>query len=332
MSVFISKITNPYVNSTLGSYLAKSAGSSVPEKLLFLSSSHHGVFIGKNQNCWKECDMQKMKADNIPFIRRDTGGGACYVDKGNRLFSFIEVNSNPEFKKYYPVIIKALNNLNLNAQMQGSNDIIVDGKKVSGSAFTFDGQVFKHHGTILHSVDKGKLSTYLTPSKIKLQSKGIDSVSARICNLVDINPNLTQDDLDREIIKSYQGREVVVLDSHNLSNFITNKSLYWNIFDQFTSADYKYNKNPDFTHKIEHRFSFGIVELLLSCSNNKIEKCEIFSDSLDLRFIDQLRKSFVFKDYSFQGIEEIQNELVSVLGDGYKDKSAEFCHYIRGEL
>lgn len=335
MSVFISKFQSPFINSTLGTYIAKQAGVTLPEKLLFLSSSHQGVFIGKNQNCWKECDMQKMDKDQIPLIRRDTGGGACFVDKGNRLFSFIEKNSNPQFKKYFPVVIDALNSLNLNGQtakMQGSNDIVIDGKKVSGSAFTFDGETFKHHGTILHSVVKGKLSEYLTPSKIKLQSKGINSVEARICNLIDINPAITQDDLDKALIKSYQGNQVVELNADNINRFIANPDLFAQILNKFQSDCYIYNSNPDFSHKMEHRFSFGIVEVQLSCTKNKIDDCQIFSDSLDLRFIEQLKKCFDGKDYTFEGMDAVRNELLLSLGEEYKEKINEFVAFIRNQL
>lgn len=99
-AVVVSQFLNPYMNLSIGTYLARQIGRTWPRKVLFLSTSHHGVFIGRNQNCWKECNMLKMKADNIPLVRRDTGGGACYVDKGNRLFTFIEANENPEAQKF----------------------------------------------------------------------------------------------------------------------------------------------------------------------------------------------------------------------------------------
>lgn len=40
-------------------------------------------------------------------------------------------------------------------------------------------------------VDSTALSRYLTPSKKKLQSKGVDSVTARVINLINVNPYLT---------------------------------------------------------------------------------------------------------------------------------------------
>ena len=338
--ILISRFLSPYTNLSIGTYLTKQVGKTFPEKVLFLSSSHHGVFIGKHQNCWKECNMLKMKEDDIPLVRRDTGGGACYVDRGNRLFSFIEVNNNPTYDRYYSVLINALNNLDLKGQvatMQGRNDVTIDQKKVSGSAFTFNGKVFRHHGTLLHSVDKTALSTYLTPSKMKLQSKAIDSVAKRICNLIDINPSLTIDDFDHAIIEAYRrqnpsSHQVVEINANNIHQHITDKALYQEIFNKYTSHNFLYNLNPDFTHKFEQKLSFGIIELLLSCSNNTISECKVFSDSLDLRFIECIQNKLLFKDYSFEGVEKIRGELLVDLGDDYQEKIKEFCSSLRREF
>lgn len=105
-AVVVSRMLNPFVNLSLGTYLTRQVGKTLPERILLLCSSHHGVFIDRNQNCWQECNMEKMRNDKVPLVRRDTGGGACYVDKGNRLFSFIEVNNNPKIDKYFPLLIE----------------------------------------------------------------------------------------------------------------------------------------------------------------------------------------------------------------------------------
>jgi hypothetical protein len=67
-SVVVSKFTDPYVNLSIGTYLTKKVGTTFASRMLFLCSSHQGVFTGKNQNCWKECDMMKMKEDGIPIL------------------------------------------------------------------------------------------------------------------------------------------------------------------------------------------------------------------------------------------------------------------------
>lgn len=334
-SVIVSKFTDPYVNLTVGTYLTEKVGSVFGSKLLFLSSSHQGVFIGTNQNCWNECNMQAMAEDWIPLVRRDTGGGACFVDGGNRLFSFIEKNGGVIHKNYFPVVVRALNSLDLSgntATVQGANDIVIDGKKVSGSAFTVNQKVFRHHGTILLSVDKSRLGKYLTPSKAKLESKGIKSVAARIANLTDFNPNITSEELDHAIITSFfqsagiEDGKVMELTKDNFRTLIDDHSLYEKILKKYLSKEFLYNSNPSFTHKIENRFSFGIIEIRLTCEGNIIKGCEIFSDSLDLMFIQAIKNVFLDKEYSFDGVEQIRKELLDKIENSQRVN--EFCDYL----
>src|SRR3989338_8200730 len=185
--VVISNKRDPFYNMTLGSYLMERyRRKKMENKIMFLSTSHDGVFIGSMQNCWKECNIQKMEEEGVPLIRRDTGGGACYVDKGNRLFSLIGRTENGNTKIEFPLVVNALKKLGMDAELQGRNDIIVQGKKVSGSAFHLSENIYKHHGTILVDVNKELLTKFLNPNKLKLQSKGISSIQSRIINLIQI--------------------------------------------------------------------------------------------------------------------------------------------------
>lgn len=100
MTAIISRIKNPFTKLSIGTYVPRKAGRELPSTMLFLSSSHHDVFIGRNQNCWNACNI----------VRGDTGGGACYVARGNHLFSLIEVEPNPQHTRYYTILTNPLNN------------------------------------------------------------------------------------------------------------------------------------------------------------------------------------------------------------------------------
>ena len=127
-TVVISKYTNPFQNITLGTYISRKHSLSDSDKnILLLSTSRSSVLIGHNQNCWAECNTNLMRTDGISLVRRDTGGGACYVDKGTRLFSFI----NKSNKKSYPIILSAMHSLNIGAELMGRNDIVVNNKKTN---------------------------------------------------------------------------------------------------------------------------------------------------------------------------------------------------------
>ena len=68
---------------------------------------------------------------------------------------------------------------------------MAEGRKFSGNAFYKNGTQAYHHGTLLVNADMEKLNRYLSPSKAKLQRKGVDSVRSRVVNLKELNPELT---------------------------------------------------------------------------------------------------------------------------------------------
>jgi lipoate---protein ligase len=320
----ISKISDPYTNLALGSYITKLVKNKQLNysKIMFLSTSHHGVFIGQSQNCWAEANIKLMDKENVPLIRRDTGGGACYVDRGNRLFGFI---SKDEPKIGYPVVIDALHNLGLPAELKGRNDIVVNDKKISGSAFSQDGDIHRHHGTILHNVDKTKLTKYLTPSKIKLKSKGIKSIITRINNLVDFDANISMNDVDSAMIAAFGPAERLSM----IDLISIDRKAYDSIYDMFLDKAYTYNKNPEFTRRIEQKFSFGLVECCLECVDNKIIRCDIFSDALDLRIINNLKLTLMNENYNLGLLDRIKEKLLKMdQGDDYEQMVNEFCHNV----
>ncbi len=336
--IIVSTFTNPHVNAAVATYFAHKA----KETILFLSRSCKTVSVGVNQNTEAECNRVQMQKDNIYLIRRDTGGGACYLDEGCRLVSFIEPNCDKPHKRYMSVVVNAFNQLNLNgnvAVIQGRNDICIAGKKVSGSAFAIKNRegtspVFRHHLTALINANMDNLSKYLTPSKIKLESKGVKSVAARVCNLTEFNPAITYVDFDRALISSFladcgTSSDLVVLDKDNFNNIIDDPKLYNKILARYTSDEFIFNENPPFSLKLEHKFSFGIVQINLECEAHKIVKSAIYSDSLDLKLIECLREVFVGKYYNMDLPIKMFHNLNRTLGQDYTKVIQEFCEYFQ---
>ena len=106
--------------------------------------------------------------------RRKSGGGCVYSDEGNIMFSFIsrEPNVQKMFANCMRLAADALLRIGVPVTISGRNDILLDGKKVSGAAFYRTGDRSIMHNTLLVNSDLSMLERVITPDKAKLQSKG----------------------------------------------------------------------------------------------------------------------------------------------------------------
>ena len=284
LSYFISSSTNPYLNLAVEEYLLETVKSN--QLILYLWQNERTVVIGKNQNAWKECRFQELEADGGHLARRLSGGGAVFHDLGNLNFTFLMPSSDYDLSKQMSVILEAVRSLGIDAQKSGRNDVTVDGKKFSGTAVCQKGTNSYHHGTLMLRVDTQKVARYLNVSEKKLRSKGVSSVTSRVCNLCDFIPDLTREQMQQELLKALShvyGFEPEAMDDQS---FDTKRVM--SLYSRYSSWDWLYGRKIPFTWLREERFDWGEVQLQLNINNGIIEDAALYSDSLDERFIERI--------------------------------------------
>ena len=189
----VSDQTNPYWNIAVENYLL-----SLPETevvTLYLWKNRRTVVIGQNQNPFSECNVEVLEADGGFLMRRRTGGGAVYHDDGNINFSFVVPKALYDQTRQFRVIQRAVADFGIVTELSGRNDILTDGRKFSGNAFSKGKYQDLHHGTILIKGNMEDLQRYLKPKPAKLQKHGVASVRSRVVNLSELNPEITSDSI-----------------------------------------------------------------------------------------------------------------------------------------
>ena len=166
------------------------------------------VIFGRNQDMNAEVNVPYCREHGIQMYRRKSGGGCVFADRGNIMISYIRscTDVSQLFSEYLERLAAFLHCLGLNAEVSGRNDVLVDGKKVSGNAFSLKPNgVGIVHGTLLYDLDFATMSSAITPSRAKLQSKGVHSVEQRVLNLKTLldERNMGIDELKSAIISYF---------------------------------------------------------------------------------------------------------------------------------
>ena len=286
LSYYISDSFNPYHNLAVEETLLESVRPG--QMILYLWQNERTVVIGKNQNAWKECRFQQLEQDGGYLARRLSGGGAVFHDLGNLNFTFLMPASDYDLPRQMSVILQAVRALGIDAQKSGRNDVTVDGKKFSGNAFCQKGNNAYHHGTLMLQVDTQKVASYLNVSEKKLRSKGVSSVTSRVCNLCDFMPQLDRAQMQQQLLEALG--EVYGLTPNLLEDSFIDRERVAQLEERNASWEWKFGRKLAFTWERDERFDWGEVQLQLQIDQGIIQDALLYSDALDAEFLAPVRE------------------------------------------
>ncbi len=155
------------------------------DDIFFMWQVEPTVIFGRNQLIASEVNVDYCREHGIAFYRRRSGGGCVYADRDNIMFSYITRSDEVQttFSRYTSAVASMLRELGLNATASDRNDVLIDGRKVSGNAFYHIPGRSIVHGTMLYDTNMEHMMSAITPSREKLTSKGVQSVRSHITTL-----------------------------------------------------------------------------------------------------------------------------------------------------
>ncbi len=199
---------NPYLNLALEAYLMSRMAPH--QQVLFLYQNSPSVVVGRHQNIHAECNLRLMREHGVLPVRRVSGGGAVYHDLGNLNIALLGPAEQYDQDANYRLVIEALHSLGFAVERNSRNDLLLQGKKISGSAFRHSGGASLHHLTLLVAPDFERLAGVLRGDSVFCyESKGIHSVRSEVSSLARSSPefknlNAAVSDIEKALAETFR--------------------------------------------------------------------------------------------------------------------------------
>jgi lipoate---protein ligase len=295
--------TNPYFNLAVEEYVLKE----FKEECFMLWRNAPSIIVGKNQNALGEINVDYVTKNNIPVVRRLSGGGAVFHDLGNLNFTFIVNDAEDNFtnfKKFTQPILDVLRKLSVDAEFSGRNDLTIEGKKFSGNAqYNFKNRIL-HHGTILFSSDMTDLSAALRPKQSKFEGKSVKSVQSRVTNISQhLKSPLTIFEFIDLIMK-----HVTETDAEHIMYELTSKDIEKinkMVETKYGLWDWNFGTSPKYQFSNEKKLTGGSVEINLNVEKGKIADVRIFGDFFGKCDVSDVEKTLIGTNHSKDSIHTI---------------------------
>ncbi|HHX08746.1 MAG TPA: lipoate--protein ligase [Chloroflexi bacterium] len=296
---------DPRVNLAIEEYLIRNVAPR--DEILMFYINQPSIIIGRNQITVQEINVDYVEAHDIIVVRRLSGGGAVYHDLGNLNFSFIAPNSPDNFhnfQKFTQPVVDVLRNMGVPAELSGRNDVLVEGKKISGNAQYVSGPRMASHGTLLWNTDLSRVGAALKVKPAKFESKGIQSVRSRVANITEYLPENPPDIM--------QFRQMIidgVFGGGHVNEYKLTESDWEGIHkiseERYQSWDWNYGKSPAFAINRETRYGGGTIEAWLDVGKGGvIENIRFFGDFFGQRDVAELESSLQGCLYEPKGLRE----------------------------
>jgi lipoate---protein ligase len=281
-------INDPRVNLALEEYALRNFD--IGESYLLFYVNEPSVIIGKHQNTVEEINQDFIHERGIHVVRRISGGGAVYHDLGNLNFSFItryDISRFNNYAEFNGPVIRALRKLGVPAELSGRNDIVADGRKISGNAqFTTQERMFSH-GTLLFDSTLDDVVRALNVKAGKIESKGIKSIRSRVANITEfLDRPMTVEELRLTLLEEIFGsatdlprRELTDEEWEGVHRLSESKYRTW---------EWNYGLSPKFNVQRVKRFGIGEIDARLDVEEGVIRGVRFFGDFFARREMAEL--------------------------------------------
>lgn len=271
-----------------------------------LWQNENAVIIGKYQNTLAEINRPYVEAHKIKVVRRLSGGGAVYHDLGNLNYTYITDAGELEMlnmRVFCEPIVRALAEFGVTAEINGRNDMTIDGKKFSGNAqYLRHGRVM-HHGTLLYNSDLSAVSKALQVDPEKIRAKGIESVRSRVTNIRRYMKEEVPLFVFREMLLDFIRRETESEDYEFSEKDV--REIECIRRERYDTWEWNYGKSPECTILKSGRVEgCGTIDAFITTDRGLITGIAFYGDFFSTKDPEELAQYFIGKKPDSEGFSQ----------------------------
>ena len=290
MKYIESNSTDPYFNLALEEYVFEKLPKD--DGYFMLWQNANTIVIGKYQNAFEEVNQKAVDELGIRVARRLSGGGAVYHDMGNLNFTFIVDRQDIEglnFRIFTEPVVETLKSFGVNAEFTGRNDIVIDGRKISGNSQYVKKDRVMHHGCIMLDSDLEKVSDALNVKAAKFVSKSSKSVRSRVTTINENAPrHITMEEFKSALKERILGNgsiEPYELTGEDLAEIRYLRDT------KYATWQWNYGFEREFEMTREAKFDSGLVTVHLTAKDGRIRDIKFYGDFFGNGEIEDLEES-----------------------------------------
>ncbi|MBQ6401137.1 MAG: lipoate--protein ligase [Firmicutes bacterium] len=302
--------TNPYYNLALEEFAFERMDRS--QSVFMLWQNDNTIVVGKYQNTAEEINQEFVDAQGIRVVRRLSGGGAVYHDKGNLNFTFIADQkqfADFNFRVFTKPVLQALEELGVHASFSGRNDLVLDGKKFSGnSQYAHDGRVL-HHGCIMLDSNLDKVKDALRVRDAKFTSRSVKSVRSRVTTINEHAPRRIsmeefKDALKKQVFAENDITEYTLTEADQ-------EAVLTLMHEKYETWGWNYGFTRAYSLRREQKFDGGLVTVDMNVEHGVITEIRFSGDffgSGDLKELEQALEGIPLDGRLARRLEELGME------------------------
>lgn len=264
---------DPYFNLAAEEYLLKE----YPSDCFMLYRNSKSVVVGKHQNTLAEVNYPYLRRMGIPVVRRLSGGGTVFHDLGNVNFLFIregEVGKLVDFRRHLMPVLDILHQMSIPAEYGGRNDLLINGRKISGNAEHVYHNRTLHHGTLLFSSDLEMLEQAIMVKPGLYEDRAVRSVRSQVCNISEsLNKQMPVDLFEKALFGALAERQTgTIVQPFTREETQAIEAL---AASRYKTWEWNFGYSPEFNYRLET----GLRLVTITVSRGLVESIDAGKES-----------------------------------------------------